>query len=433
MSDLATSDWSEVDASNNAMPPAGFPEGMFPSDLNNSARAVMGAVKRWYGKINPTLTTGGTTTAYTLTSAGQAEAAYYTGQLYAFVANATCGATPTLNIDALGAINLRKFTAGAWANLAAGDIQANQIVVARYNGTQFDVLLASFNIADFVTLVGNNTFTGTNDFTGGRAKVPTRTAGDSGTDAASTAFVTAALLAAHRSYLAGLGTSNNSGTPNSKIDVAAGVCMDDTNAQILTLAATTLDCGTTGANGLDTGSLANSTWYHLFVIGKTDGTTALLASTSLSSPTYPNGYTLKRRISSFKTDASAHILGFLQDGDRFLWAVEINDVVNATQATPSTITLSTPLGLSVEALFGSVFTGSGDARWLIYSGLIADITYSGSHLNGQGYSAVSGNGGLGNHRVVTDTSSRVKFVANSSIGAFNIWTSGWIDRRGRDS
>lgn len=39
----------------------------------------------------------------------------------------------------------------------------------------------------------NNTLSGTNDFTAGRIKVPTRAAGDNGTDAASTAFVQGAM------------------------------------------------------------------------------------------------------------------------------------------------------------------------------------------------------------------------------------------------
>lgn len=46
MGNLST--WSAVDGSNNQTPPDGFPEGMAPSTVNNAARAVMGAVRRWY-------------------------------------------------------------------------------------------------------------------------------------------------------------------------------------------------------------------------------------------------------------------------------------------------------------------------------------------------------------------------------------------------
>ena len=42
------SSWSTSAAANNSASPDGFPEGMAPSGLNDSAREVMGAIKRWY-------------------------------------------------------------------------------------------------------------------------------------------------------------------------------------------------------------------------------------------------------------------------------------------------------------------------------------------------------------------------------------------------
>ncbi len=166
MSDLGSTAFSEIDASNNQTPPNGWPGGMNPSDVEPTARAGMGAMRRYYGKINPIHTSSGTSTAYALTSI-HAETAYYNGQLYSFVAHATCGATPTLDIDGINAYNLRKFTAGAWATLAASDIQANQIVTARYNSASmtFDIQTISFNPGDYVQTSGNNTYTGTNTYT----------------------------------------------------------------------------------------------------------------------------------------------------------------------------------------------------------------------------------------------------------------------------
>ena len=61
--------------------------------------------------------------------------------------------------------------------------------------------------------VRRNSFTGTNDFTAGRIKVPTRAA-DNGTDAASTASPTAAAYVV-RSYLAGLALSTAGGSSSS--------------------------------------------------------------------------------------------------------------------------------------------------------------------------------------------------------------------------
>ena len=45
MSDIRN--WSATDASNTATPPDGFPEGMQAGKLNDSGRAVMGAVRRF--------------------------------------------------------------------------------------------------------------------------------------------------------------------------------------------------------------------------------------------------------------------------------------------------------------------------------------------------------------------------------------------------
>jgi hypothetical protein len=49
MADISA--WSPVDESNTAAPPAGWPEGMPHSAVNNSARAMMGAIRRWYDTI----------------------------------------------------------------------------------------------------------------------------------------------------------------------------------------------------------------------------------------------------------------------------------------------------------------------------------------------------------------------------------------------
>lgn len=137
MSDLGAATWSETDASNNANPPNGWPEGMQPSGVNNSARSNMGGEKRFWNRINAIKTTAGGPTTYTLTY-DQAQAQYYDGEIHSFVVNATCAAAATLNIDGLGARQLRLFG----GNLMVGAMIANQIISVRYNlaATAFDIL-----------------------------------------------------------------------------------------------------------------------------------------------------------------------------------------------------------------------------------------------------------------------------------------------------
>lgn len=80
----------------------------------------------------------------------------------------------------------------------------------------------------------------------------------------------------------------------------------------------TITTTNTGAGGLDTGSLAASTWYSVWRIGKTDGTRAFLFSLSATAPTMPIGYTLKARIGWFRTDGTGnkYPLSFIQHGRR---------------------------------------------------------------------------------------------------------------------
>lgn len=161
--DLPNSTWNEVDSSNTAPVPNGAPEGWFPSDVNNWGRACMGATKRFWDHINVTETTGGTTTAYTLTY-DVAPQQLWAGELFSFVVNATCGASPTLNVNALGAKSLRRWNGSAWVALAAGEIAADQVLIAYYNSSgsgSYDIV-GGFKDAAFSggTLTSTTTMSG---------------------------------------------------------------------------------------------------------------------------------------------------------------------------------------------------------------------------------------------------------------------------------
>lgn len=137
MSDLGASTWSEIDASNTTAVPNGWPEGMMPAGVNNSARAEMGGMKRFWNRINAVKTTGGTSSAYTLTY-DQAASQYYDGEIFTFIANATNAAAATLNINTLGARQITLFG----ANLLAGAIISGQAVTVRYklSDTTFEII-----------------------------------------------------------------------------------------------------------------------------------------------------------------------------------------------------------------------------------------------------------------------------------------------------
>jgi hypothetical protein len=85
------------------------------------------------------LTTGGTSTAYTLTTAGVQALA--TGEMFRVKFHATAGATPTLNRDAKGAKALKYYNAvGAKTAVSATTLIANMISNVIYDGTDYVVL-----------------------------------------------------------------------------------------------------------------------------------------------------------------------------------------------------------------------------------------------------------------------------------------------------
>lgn len=129
----------------------------------------------------------------------------------------------------------------------------------------------------------------------------------------------------------GLLCTNNSGTPLKKIDISAGRIMDTFDTYMLTNSASfTKDMNSTWAAGTgnggisddDGGTLANSTQYGLWMLGKSTDSTAkdfIGATTrarSLSdSAATAAGFDISRLVWCFKTDGSANILPSVDGGD----------------------------------------------------------------------------------------------------------------------
>lgn len=123
MSDISQSNWSETDGNNNQAAPQGFPEGMFPSGLNDSARQVMGAITRFWRRINGTVkaTTVGNDYTY---SPGVAAAALTDGEVYCFRVLTTNTGPARLSVGVGGFQDIVKPTSGGTASLSPSDIIA---------------------------------------------------------------------------------------------------------------------------------------------------------------------------------------------------------------------------------------------------------------------------------------------------------------------
>jgi len=92
-----------------------------------------------------------------------------------------------------------------------------------------------------------------------------------------------------------------------------------------------------GANGLDTGSEAASTWYSVWVIyNQTTNTLAALLSTSGTSPNLPAGYTFQARFGWIRNDASSNLWFTRQYGRRSQIVVGTNPTSLPQMGTTST-------------------------------------------------------------------------------------------------
>lgn len=157
MAEVQTSSWSETAASNNSAAPDGWPEGMSYASVNDAAREMMAALKREWNRSHYTVTTGGSATAYTLTFT-TAPPAYVTGMTLTFKLHAAnSSGAATLNVNGLGAKNLRLMD-GSVA-LPPYVLPLSGLVTVVYDGTQFVVL----TIADYTPtwkLIARQTISG---------------------------------------------------------------------------------------------------------------------------------------------------------------------------------------------------------------------------------------------------------------------------------
>ena len=123
--------WSKTAANNANSDSFTWAEGQAPSTVNDSARGMMAAIAKYRDDVSGSLVTGGTATAYTINPTNQVftSLALMNGAELAFRVNATSGASPTLNVDGLGAKALNQATGVA---VATGALISGAIYRATY-------------------------------------------------------------------------------------------------------------------------------------------------------------------------------------------------------------------------------------------------------------------------------------------------------------
>jgi len=443
--------WSQTPGSNATADSAiNYQEGQAPSSINDSARAAMAVIAKWRDDNNGSLTTGGTSTAYTLaTNTVFTSLALMDNQTLKFTMHATSGASPTLNVDGLGAKPIHSATG---VSPGTGALVSGSVYSATYDNSVGEWLLHD----QLALVLGANTVTTTSitDANVTYAKIqnvaasrllgnptgspaaPSEISLGAGLSFSGTSVISTLDPTVVPGYLSGL-TLSTAGS-SATFGIAAGGANDTASGGMMVLASaytkTTSAWAVGSGNGaLDTSTIAINSWYHVFLIKRTDtGVVDVLFSLSPTSPTLPTNYTLSRRIGSMKTNGSSQWTSFTQTGDAFVWAASVTDVSAGTPSTGSRTlqALTVPTGIVVSATFrGLVNTGGGSAFTLLFTSPQENDQATSTTGMADLYAPNSGQG-AGSFARLTNTSAQIG-VRGSLAQPYSIFTYGWIDARGK--
>lgn len=242
----------------------------------------------------------------------------------------------------------------------------------------------------------------------------------------------------------GLIMTRDAGDTDHDINVTSGEVRDASNVDNIIIASARIKqadaawAAGSAAGGMFTGSaLAVSTLYSVWVIkNPSTGAQDIGFDQSFTSPTLPSGYTLKRRIGAFLTDASSNIRAFIQSGPYFRLVSPFNDVNDSTitHNTFEIATLSCPPN-ALAHITGRAYNdgatntanpyirtkGAEDPASTEYSWVTASNGAVGCSAQGNGF-------------VLVDAERKVEYAAHESGGTsiVSIIIHGWYDI-GRDA
>jgi hypothetical protein len=217
----------------------------------------------------------------------------------------------------------------------------------------------------------------------GAPSAPTPPAGDSTTKLATTAFVKNVIATlGFGSTFSGLKivtTSNTQRTitANRVILTSAG------GASVAVSAVNQLwASGTTGAGGLDTGTIDANTWYYDYLIYNANTSTlAAMGSLSASSPTLPSGYSYYVLCGAVPTDASGYLMRVIQRGSLAQYVVGTNP-----STPPLLVSSATSSGASGGAITWTAVSVAGFVPIAVASSIVLELS-SGATTYGEAAAA----------------------------------------------
>jgi hypothetical protein len=254
------------------------------SDLDNGAVVPAKAAPGDYFFASSCVLIG---TTYNTSGYPVAPAALVDGMILSFKADQINVGSVNLAVDALGAHGITKY---GGLPLVAGDIQAQQVVLVQYNTT----LLAG-PTWEMVSLPGNQILPTQQPIVGSARNLVVQSGVAPTVQVAVTADEILLKNASGLGYLA------------SAVNVTGNITV-------------------VGANGIDTGAVAATTWYYVWVIyNPTSNTVAALFSLSATAPTLPAGYTFKALAGTVHAGipggSTTDLMNFYQSGNE-VWIDE---------------------------------------------------------------------------------------------------------------
>lgn len=263
-----------------------------------------------------------------------------------------------------------------------------------------------------------------------------------------------AALIPPRGYVSGLIFANSAGDLEHDLTISPGEASSDAATPMrMTLGSAfvkQLDAvfaEGTGNGGFVSGeSLPTSGTVHGWLIGKADGTIDICFNNNAVSglaPTLPTGFTHKRKIGSFTTDASANLDLFIQTGNYFGRSTPGNSIVETNPGTAAVLRplykisgtsgggLAVPLGVKVMAriaIYSEESTTPGNNGILVSDPAATDVAPSLAAFSI--FASILANGvASGVMDVMTDTSGRVRVRQNRSNANMSLRgvTHGWWD------
>jgi hypothetical protein len=390
--------YSGTAASNTTVDGIGAAGSDSPDNIDNLVRALAASDANLVRDLGGANTVAGSADAATVALADASTPTYFDGMRFSYRVGTDATVTnPTLNVDSLGAKTIKKSIAGIESPLAIGDLQAGMTAEVVYRSA-WESAAGAFELLN--------------------------------------PYVDASPL---RGYIHGLTLSNNGSDATNDIDTAAGECTSDASPYVrmaLTSSLTKrLDAAWavgTGNGGLDTGSIANTT-YHIWLIQRSDtGVVDALFSTSATAPTMPTNYDRKRRIGSIIRSSGA-ILPFWNDGDYFMLKAHATARSSGSAYSYALLTLPGPVGIKYRPILTHEAQSDAAATKNFYI----------SDANDSGNTGVcwlwSGTAAINELRRTTttspfhtDTSSRIYYSA-SAMTSNTLYLDGWIDTRGKDA